>query len=406
MENVIPPPRSLRFEPRRARPGAFLLTSLVALLANPGLATQAPGRPASPSPQAPGAASTDERLARVQERRRALERELGRLRGQEKSLLGDVERLELAIRVKGEQLQETRLVLERTNAQLDLTVRRAAELERSIEISRPVLAARARALYKLGELSYLRVLLSVERPSDIFRGYRFVTTLARRDNQRFTAFRSDLAALTTVQAELELRTREAQALRSEQERTRRALDADRRRKTELLTTIVERKETHAAYLRELEEAEKRLERLLQGFPEGELVVPVTAFKGTLGWPAEGRVRVPFGRRKHPRFETYTLQNGIEIEAAREAPVSAVYDGSVAFVERFRGYGLMVVLDHGGKHHSLYAHLDEASVKLGQRVTAGDVIGRVGTSGLEGAGLYFEMRFQGRPEDPLEWLKMP
>jgi septal ring factor EnvC (AmiA/AmiB activator) len=286
----------------------------------------------------------------VQERRRALERELAQLRGQEKSLLGDVERLELAIRVKGEQLQETRLVLERTNAQLDATVRRAAGLERSIETSRPVLAARARSLYKLGELSYLRVLLSVERPSDMFRGYRFVTALARRDNQRFAVFRADLAALTAVRAELEARTREVRALRSEQERTRRALDSDRSRKTELLTRIVERKETHAAYLQELEEAEARLERLLLGFPEGELIVPVAVFKGTLAWPAAGRVRVPFGRRKHPRFETYTLQNGIEIEAARQAPVVAVYDGTVAFVERFRGYGLLVVLDHGGKHH--------------------------------------------------------
>jgi septal ring factor EnvC (AmiA/AmiB activator) len=382
----------------RSSLGLGLAVALGGLLA-PGHGAEAP--PASP---AASATPADQRLLRVQERRRTLERELARLRGQEKSLLGDVERLELAIRLKGEQLQETHLVLARTNAQLDATLRRVAELQRSIEASRPVLAARARALYKLGELSYLRVLLSVERPSDIFRGYRFVNALARRDNQRFAAFRADLAALGVVQAELEQKTREAQALRLEQERTRRALDADRGRKTELLTRIVEQKEIHAAYLSELQEAEARLARLLQGFPEGEVVVPVTVFKGSLAWPADGRVRVPFGRRKHPRFETYTLQNGIEIESARQAPVSAVYDGSVAFVERFRGYGLMVVLDHGAKHHSLYAHLDEAGVALGQKVKAGDVIGRVGASGLEGPGLYFEIRFQGKPEDPLEWLQ--
>jgi septal ring factor EnvC (AmiA/AmiB activator) len=405
MENAARPLRSLQGVARGTRLRLPLAASLLALLL-PGLAPPSSGRQASPAPPSPRVGSTDQRLARVQERRRALERELARLRGQEKSLLGDVERLELAIRVKGEQLQETRLVLERTNAQLDATVSRAAELERSIETSRPLLAARARALYKLGELSYLRVLLSVERPSDMFRGYRFVTALARRDNQRFAAFRADLAALSAAQAELEAKTREVRALRSEQERTRRALDSDRARKTELLTRIVERKETQAAYLQELEDAEARLERLLQGFPEGELIVPVAVFKGTLAWPAAGRVRVPFGRRKHPRFETYTLQNGIEIEAARQAPVSAVYDGTVAFVERFRGYGLLVVLDHGGKHHSLYGHLDEAAVRLGQRVAAGETIGRVGSSGLDEPGLYFEMRFQGRPEDPLEWLKTP
>jgi septal ring factor EnvC (AmiA/AmiB activator) len=115
------------------------------------------------------------------------------------------------------------------------------------------------------------------------------------------------------------------------------------------------------------------------------------------------VRVPFGRRKHPRFDTYTIQNGIEIGAPQDAPVVAVYEGTVAFADRFKGYGLMVVLDHGGKHHTLYAHLAETSVQVGQKVAAGHTIGSSGI-GIEGTGLYFEVRFQGRPEDPIGWLK--
>jgi septal ring factor EnvC (AmiA/AmiB activator) len=369
------------------------------------LAVAAQGAPHAPHGGQARAETSDERLARVQERRKALERELARLRGQERTLLGDVERLELVIRAKGQQLEETRLVLQRTNVQLGATLRRTSELKQSIDATRPQLAAHARALYKLGELSYLRVLLSVDRPSDMFRGYRFVTALARRDNQRIASFRSDLRALGAAQAELEQRTREAQALRGELERTRRALDLDRQRKTELLTQIVERKETHVAYVAELEEAERRLGELLQGLAGDEVSVPLVAFKGTLPWPVAGRVRVPFGRRKHPRFETYTIQNGVEIEAEVREPVAAVHDGTVVFADHFRGYGQMVVLDHGGKHHSLYAHLEEVNVALGQKVVAGMVIATVG-AGLEGPGLYFEIRSQGRPEDPLGWLKKP
>ena len=78
---------------------------------------------------------------------------------------------------------------------------------------------------------------------------------------------------------------------------------------------------------------------------------------------------------------------------------AVHEGTVAFADRFRGYGLMVVLDHGGKHHTLYAHLGEARVQQGQKVRAGQAIGTVGASGLDGPGLYFEMRFQGKPGRP-------
>ena len=359
---------------------------------------------AASSPPAP--LSDDERLRRVQERRQTLERELERLRGQERSLLGDVERLDLEIEVRSTQLRETQLVLRRTNALMDQTLARVRELERSIQEARPVLAARARALYKLGELSYLRLLLSVERPADIFRGYGFVTALARRDNQRISAFRADLARLDESKAELEQRTQEALALRSELQRTRRRLDTDRRNKTELLTSIVEKKEIHAAYLEELREAEEKLQQLLLGLVEGEVSVPVTALRGSLPWPAGGRVAVPFGRRKHPHFDTYTMQNGIEIAAPPESPVHAVHEGTVVFSDRFLGYGLMVVLDHGGKHHSLYAHLADTTVVAGDRVTAGQTLGTVGAPGLEERGLYFELRFMGKPENPGDWLKQP
>jgi murein hydrolase activator len=356
--------------------------------------------PSASSPPPP--ASADERLRTVRERRAALQKDLARLRAEERSLLGEVERLELEVRLRGEELRETQLVLQRTNEQMDVTVRRARELEASINAARPALAARARALYKLGELSYLRMLLSVDRPSDLFRGYRFVSALARRDNQRMAGFRADLAALAATRAELERRTREALELRASLERTRRGLDADRRRKEKLLTEIVERKETHAAYLQELEEAEARLQLLLQGLTTDDVAVPIPVFKGNLPWPVSGRIRVAFGRRKHPKFDTYTVENGIEIDAREGAPVAAVHEGIVAFADRFRGYGLMVVVDHGGKHHTLYAHLADLRVQPGQRVAAGQVLGTVG-SGVEGPGLYFEVRFHGRPEDPAEWL---
>ena len=121
---------------------------------------------------------------------------------------------------------------------------------------------------------------------------------------------------------------------------------------------------------------------------------------------EGKVLAGFGRRKHPRFDTYTIHNGLEIEAAPGTPVRAVHEGTVVFADRFRGYGLLVVVDHGGKRHSLYGHLGEAAVAPGQPVAAGAVLGTAGDGGGEGPGLYFEMRYQGRAEDPADWLKRP
>jgi septal ring factor EnvC (AmiA/AmiB activator) len=359
-----------------------------------GVAAQAP-----PS----GVADGDPRLQRIRARKDALARDLAKLRGQEKSLLGDVQRLELEVRLRGEQLRETQAVLLRTNEQMEQSGRRLRELEASLAAARPALAARARALYKLGELSYLRLLLSVERPSDAIQGYRFVSALARRDKERIEGFRADLQALAVTRAELRAKAQQASALRTELARTRSALDADRKKKSELLTSLVEKKEVHTAYLQELEDAEGKLTQLLGGLGQGEVSLPIAAFRGTLRWPLAGPVRTTFGRHRHPKFETYTVQNGIEIAAAADTPVGAVHEGTVVFADLFRGYGLMVVVDHGDKHHTLYAHLAEARVSAGQRVAAGELVGTVGATSLGGPGLYFEVRREGRPQDPLEWL---
>jgi septal ring factor EnvC (AmiA/AmiB activator) len=361
--------------------------------------------PPAAAPAAP-AASDEERLRKVQERRATLEQELRRMRGEEKSLLGEVERLELELSLRSEELTEIQIALRRTRAQLDATVVRVKQLETSLAEARPALARHARALYKLGDMSYVRLLLSIDRPSDFFRGYRLITTLARRDNARVASFRSDLQAFTTEKAALEERTRESVALRNKLAAARRNLDAQRARKTELLTSLVERKELNAAYVDELAQAETRLVSLLSGLSDGVVEVPLGAFRGSLPWPVEGAVRAPFGRRKHPRFDTYTVHNGIEIEAPPDAAVRAVHGGRVVFAERFRGYGLMVVVDHGGKHHSLYAQLADVQVTPGQQVAAGTVLGSTDPAGPDGPGLYFEMRFQGRPEDPEGWLVKP
>ena len=335
----------------------------------------------------PGPRPSDEqRLERVRERRAALEKELARLRGEEKSLLGEVEQLELELRLRTEELTEIQLAAEADAGPSSTPPWPAVrQLETSLAAARPALAAHARALYKLGDMSYLRLLLSIDRPSDFFRGYRFVTTLARRDNARVAAFRADLATLGAERTELEQRTRESIELRGRLTATRRSLDAQRARKTELLTSLVERKETNAAYVEELEQAESRLQQLLAGLGEGTVTVPLGAFRGSLPWPVEGRVRAGFGRRKHPRFDTYTVHNGLEIEAPPDAPVHAVHEGAVVFADRFRGYGLMVVLDHGGKHHSLYAQLAEVAVAVGQDVAAGTVVGTADPGGRRGPG---------------------
>jgi septal ring factor EnvC (AmiA/AmiB activator) len=130
-----------------------------------------------------------------------------------------------------------------------------------------------------------------------------------------------------------------------------------------------------------------------------------AFRGDLPWPAEGIVMSRFGRQK-PVNGVALVRNGIEISLAEGHPVTAVHEGVVSFAGPFTGYGTLVIVEHGERTHSLYGHLGMASVKQGDRVTPET---RVGTSGRNPSGnpsLYFELRVDGKPVDPLQWLRKP
>jgi septal ring factor EnvC (AmiA/AmiB activator) len=116
------------------------------------------------------------------------------------------------------------------------------------------------------------------------------------------------------------------------------------------------------------------------------------------------VAVGFGKVLNPKFNTVTVQNGLDIEASPGAPVRAVAPGRVVHAGWFKGYGNLVIVDHGEGYHSLVAHLGSMRTAMGEDVEAGTVLGTVGDSGsLKGPYLYFELREKGRPVDPLPWL---
>jgi septal ring factor EnvC (AmiA/AmiB activator) len=133
-------------------------------------------------------------------------------------------------------------------------------------------------------------------------------------------------------------------------------------------------------------------------------LPMRMFEGEIGWPVEGKLGARFGRELHPRFKTVTIRNGIEIQAPAGTSVSAVYEGNVVYASWFQGYGKLLIVQHPGSVHSLYGYLSEFNVEVGDRVVRGDPVAFVGDTGsLEGPRLYFEIRADGRPEDPEKWL---
>jgi len=190
------------------------------------------------------------------------------------------------------------------------------------------------------------------------------------------------------------------------------IQKEKRKKDQLLASIRDEKSTYERTIQELEDSAVKLKGLIKDLeaqhrarPEPETGEGFSLQRGHLDWPTSGRVVTLFGRQKHPKFDAYVYRKGIEIQAGQGSPIRSVYGGSVVYADWFRGYGLLVIIDHGKNFFSLYAHAAKLLVSAGDRVTGRQVIGEIGDTGLtNGNNLYFEIRRGADPMDPLAWLK--
>jgi septal ring factor EnvC (AmiA/AmiB activator) len=130
-------------------------------------------------------------------------------------------------------------------------------------------------------------------------------------------------------------------------------------------------------------------------------LPLGPFRGDLEWPVDGAVRQRFRGTDQIRG---TLSNGIDLAADEGVDVLAIHDGVVAFADSFTGFGNLVIVDHGPQTFSLYGNLADLAVAKGARLAQGHSVGTVGIAPNGAAGLYFELRVDGRPVDPLQWLR--
>jgi len=185
--------------------------------------------------------------------------------------------------------------------------------------------------------------------------------------------------------------------------------AQRQEKDALLKRVKGEKDAATEMLKELLAASTSLQNLMSEMDRARTVpIPgarLTTLKGKLPWPAAGKVKTTFGPHKHPQFNAYVMNHGIEIACEAGAEVRSPAAGVVVFADWFRGYGQLVALDHGEGYFTVYAHLSEVAVRVNQPAPAGTLLGKAGESGsLSGPGLYFEIRRNGTAENPLHWLR--
>jgi septal ring factor EnvC (AmiA/AmiB activator) len=319
----------------------------------------------------------------------------------------EVERAEKMLRSAAE---ASRLAAaELASARLALEEARTGEVRTREELAAraATLGPRLRPRYRMMRQGGAGALLLAESPAAWLRLQRAFDTLLAADLAALRDLRGVADAHALARKDLEAaeevvlrRVADAQGMEMQ---ARSAAEA----RVQLLAAVREERKIREQVVSELTSSQRRLDAQLARI-RSAAAVPKTGFgllRGKIPWPVEGSVvEVGFGKVVNAKFNTITHQNGLDLRVHEGAEVKAVSNGQVAFAGWFRGYGNLVIVDHGDGFHTLYAHLAAVAVKVGETVAAEQLVGLVGDTGsLKGAYLYFEIRANGKPLDPMPWF---
>jgi septal ring factor EnvC (AmiA/AmiB activator) len=347
-----------------------------------------------------------EQAARAARRIRALQAEADRLAAQSRTIFGELRKLEIDRALRQDELQRAERELARVTADRDATAKRLKALEATRVAGTPGVSERLVELAKRGRAGYVQLLLASNDVRAMGRMARGVAAVAELDRLRLETHRRNLAAERDALAELTQQRAAVAQLQKDAARAKAAVDAAVLARNRMIEDLDRRRDLAAQYVVELQQAQREIARTLAS-SEAESTVaalPIRPFRGDLPWPIQGRVVERFGRVTAGRYGTTIVRNGIEVAATEGDDVRAVHEGTVAFAAPFTGFGTLVIVDHGQSAFTLYGHLAEAVVTAGTNVSRGDVVGTVGHSPSGAAAAYFEVRIDGRPVDPLQWLR--
>jgi septal ring factor EnvC (AmiA/AmiB activator) len=334
-----------------------------------------------------------------------LQQEADRLARQTRTILTELRTLEIQRQIKVAELAKADEELKDVLATLNQLSARVATLESARVAETPLVQERLVEIYKRGRVGYLRLLLAADNLRAVGRMSRGVAAVARLDRVRLETHRQTIRQERAAIGELEKRRREADRARAAALKARQSLDQAVGAHNRRLDELDARRDLAARYIGELQSAQAELQRTASSLAtSGGGALPIAPFRGSLDWPITGRLLTRFGRTEADRFGTAIVRNGIEIAAQEGAAVRAVHGGTVAYAAPFTGYGTLVIVDHGSGAFSLYGHLSQATVTNGARVGRNDVIGRAGRAPDGEPAAYFELRIDGRPVDPVQWLR--
>ncbi|OGF46162.1 MAG: hypothetical protein A2231_03340 [Candidatus Firestonebacteria bacterium RIFOXYA2_FULL_40_8] len=333
---------------------------------------------------------------------------------EEKNLLFQIQRFDQKLEEKkkalilyNNKLAETEANINSLKSQLGYSSSEMVKLESSLKI-------RVLQVYREGKYKNLKLLMSAVSLKDFVKKYNYLVMLAKKDVEMRNKFLNQKNSYNTSRRNLEAKYDNYEKHKKEAAGKESEIAVEKEHKKKLLKDILTEKVLYEQAINELKTQSSKLEELVNDIEKKtkvELKIDISDMtgdilknKGKLSYPVKGEIVAGFGKYKHPKFNAYVNNNGIEIGVSSDQEVRAVFGGVVLFADWFKGYGKTILVDCGNNVIVVYGHFSEILVNVGQKVSTKQVLGKTGENGAsDKPTLYFEIRSEGKPENPLSWL---
>ena len=349
------------------------------------------------------------RLELLQKRIKAIRQNLDKARRQHSRLQTDLRSMDRSIGRINQKLRQLRSRQQSAETKLHKALQQQQRLQQKIAKARLILASQIRASYIMGRQEQLKIVLNQGNPSTVQRALVYYDYLNRSRVQQIRDINDQITDLKRLEAEITAERATLKVLAEQQSQQKSELLQTRQSRQQILTKLAREIDTDDKKLARMLEDEKQLQEVLKAVESlGDIThqelqdKPMAARKGKLPWPAAGRIRKHFGK---PRASGGLKWSGVVIDAKSGANIKAIARGRVAFTDWLRGYGLLLIVDHGDGFMSLYGHNQSVFKEIGEWVEAGEVVASVGSSGGQSDyQLYFELRRNGKPVNPTVWCR--
>lgn len=337
---------------------------------------------------------------------------------EETRTINSLDEIDLTLNKTRRRVQSFESELVDLEKKIEETTRLSEDLLIQIKATEDYAAKRLAALYRLNWLGTLNFIASAESIYEIILRKKALERVLTYDENMRRNFIENKARLEALLEKQNSQKKEKLSLDAALNEQIKIMTREKSKRSMLLADIRNQRSLELAAIESLKQAAITLDQTIKSLnvkldqpeyvekkAEDTQQKPFHALKGLLKMPVNGKIVSFFGSYKNTKFNVVNFRSGIDIEADRGEPVHAVSTGKTIYSSWFKGYGNMIIIDHGDSYYTVYAHIEELFKDKGDPVEIGEVIATVGDSGsMHGPRLYFEIRHRGKPEDPLVWIK--